>query len=261
MATQQRAEPDTERDTGAPRARDHLTVAVTTIMVISAEQLSALRVILRATEDECRHSPVGNLLEGHLKVVAVGALLSSGYAVMEGANQQGQGRVISLSDGVINTSIKERQHMPSAPGSEKAKNSPDIRIWAPCRLVVELQIRSKLGSQCALFSDNLVDDLDRVDRRTADAFVLAADLELYDALRGLKSDQRGRKAKHTELLASALPPASGLPESIASSPIRTHGGRLFCVGSRIRTSFGIDRVVLGVWAAAQDSNGADAVRP
>jgi len=219
-------------------------------MFLSAEQVSALRVVLQATEDECRRSPVGNLLEGHLKAVAVAALLSSGYSVMEGSNLQGQGRVISMSDGVIKTTIEERQHMASAPGSEKTKNSPDLRVWAPCRLIVELQIRSKLGSQSALFSDNLVDDLDRVGRRTADAFVLAADLELYDSLRGLKADPRGRKAKHTELLASALPPGSGLPDSMASNPIRTHGGRMFYLGSRIKTSFGIDRVILGVWAAA-----------
>lgn len=219
-------------------------------MSLSVEQLSAVRIILRATEVECAQSPVGNLLEGHLKVIAIGALISAGYAVMEGANVAGQGRVISLENGLLTASLQPRPHMPSSPGSGKAKNSPDIRVWHPCRLVVELQIRSQLGSQSALFSDNLADDLGRLERSTVDAFVLAADLDLYNSLRGLKLDARGRPAKHTELFASALPDVSEFPDAIAQDPVHTPNGRWRWLGSRLRTSFGIERIVVGLWVAA-----------
>jgi len=221
----------------------------TKTMPLSEAQLGALRHILQSVCDECRESPVGNLLENHLKVVALGRLLTSGFSVMEGSNVAGQGRVVSMTGNVVNSHLQERDHMPPALGSTKVKNSPDIRIWEPCRLVVELQVRSTLGSQSALFSDNLVDDLDRVIRGTADAFVLAADFALYESLRGLKADPRGRKAKHTEVLEAALPSRAALSGTVQSDPIPTAGGRFSCLGSRFMTRFGIERVVIAVWAA------------
>src|SRR6266550_281989 len=177
-------------------------------------QRRALKIILSALETECRDSPLGNLLEGHLKVVAIHKLLGAGYSVMEGSNVPDRGRVISLERGRLRQTLEPRPHIPAASGSGKLKNSPDLRVWQPCRLVVELQVRSEFGSQSALFSDNLADDLDRIMRGSADAFILAADRGIYESLRGLKADPRGRPAKHTERFEAVLPPTDQLPDSL-----------------------------------------------
>jgi hypothetical protein len=107
-------------------------------------------------------------LEAHLKVVIVEALLRSGHEVLEGSSRN-TGKRVFLAEGGVRTVNEPLPHMVAATGSIKTKNSPDIRVWAPARLVLELQVRSILGTQDSLFSDNLVDDLDRVQRGAADA--------------------------------------------------------------------------------------------
>jgi hypothetical protein len=218
-------------------------------MTLGVQQLQALDVIIAACASECTNTPLGNLLEGHLKVAAVNALLQSDYSVMEGANARGSGRVIALRDGKLTAVIEPRPQMPAREGSVKLKNSPDIRVWTPCRLIVELQVRTSFGSQCALFSANLADDLDRIRRRAADAFVLAADVPLYNALCGIKENNRGRKPKHAALIRNALPPLSGLLTDHKAMPPQVRGDYV-CAGLRISSLYGIDRCVVAVWSAA-----------
>lgn len=217
---------------------------------INDEQVKAVRIAAQAAVDECRRSPVGNLLEAHLKVVIVDALLRAGYGVMEGSTRN-TGKVIHLQDGRIETTDEKRPRMAPAPGSEKQTLSPDLRVWTPIRVVIELQIRTVLGSQDALFSGNLVDDLDRVSRGVADAFILAADQQIYDALRGIKNDTRGRKPKHAETCFNTLPGVAKCGESLPTAPISSECGRFLCLPALVRTEFGLERVVVAFWRAAQ----------
>ena len=216
---------------------------------VNADQLKAVRIGMQAALDECSRSPVGNLLEGHLKVVLVDSLLRAGYSVLEGSTRN-IGKAVRMQDGKLKVTEAERPKMDPATGSEKRTLSPDLRIWSPVQVVVELQIRTVLGSQDALFSDNLVDDFDRVHRGVADAFILAADRPIYDALRGIKKDPRGRKPKHPEQLASSLPDVEKLEEQFPAAAIPSACGRFQCLAAIARTSFGLDRIVAGFWTAA-----------
>jgi hypothetical protein len=219
-------------------------------VTLEDRSLDALRTILEACAQECARSPLGNLLEGHLKVMAAQALLAGGYSILESANAKGLGRVLSLADGRVNMKLDARPLMAAAPESMRAKNSPDLRVWEPCRLIVELQVRSQFGSQSALFSDNLLDDVERVRRRSADAFVLAADRLLYDGLCGVKRDPRGRKAKRLAAIGAALPVCSSLGAGTEprSWPVETRGD-LLVTGTLLRGDYGVERCVIGVWRA------------
>ena len=219
-------------------------------------QLTAVRIATRAALDECRQSPVGNLLEAHMKVVVVSALLRAGYSIMEGSTRN-TGKVIGLRNGRITITNEDRPTMAPAVGSEKKTLSPDLRVWGPIRMVIELQIRTVLGSQDALFSDNLVDDLDRVLRGVADAFILAADRPLYDALRGIKTDNRGRKPKHTETCSRALPDSETLGEDIPAVPGCSACGRFSSLAVLARTEFGLERVIVSLWRGGQPCAEAD----
>lgn len=218
-------------------------------MGLDQAQLSALGVVLSACAEECLRSPLGNLLEGHLKVVAADALLRAGYSIMESANAKGQGRVLSLKDGRVGSEVESRPTIPAHSDSTRTRMSPDLRIWRPCRLVLELQVRSTFGSQSALFSENLFDDVRRVSMSAVDAFVLAADRELYDALRGIKQDARGRKSKHGDLFVHLLPPSASLARCADSLAWPWSKHDPFEVsGALLGTSFGLERCIVGVRA-------------
>ena len=220
-------------------------------MPLDQVQLAALHAILKACAEECVHSPIGNLLEGHLKVISAEALLRAGYSLMESANRRGSGRLLSLKDGRIHHSECPRETIAALPDTGKKIMSPDLRIWEPCRLVVELQVRSMFGSQSALFSDNILDDMTRVGRSAAGAFVLAADRPLYDALRGIKADNRGRKAKHRHVLPHLFPPSESLASGTfdpAAWPVSTHLETWEVSGVVLETPFGVNRCVVGIWA-------------
>lgn len=222
-------------------------------MALDEPQLSAVNAILQVCATECCRSALGNLLEGHLKVVALEALLRGGYSVLESANLKGHGRVLSLQGGRLNAAVDARPSIAALADSGNAKMSPDIRVWAPCRLVVELQVRSCFGSQSALFSENLFDDLSRVGNSRVDAFVLAADRPIYDQLCGIKANPRGRKPKYAEIIKGWLPTADSLSPWNAQhawAPVARIGGFANVAGALVSTPFGIERCVIGVWRAA-----------
>ena len=203
---------------------------------MTPDQRAALAVAFSAVVDECQTSVVGNLLENHLKVVVVDRLLRAGYSVMEGTSRAGQGKIIRLDGDRVSVQFVSRASMPT---------SPDLRIVAPAQLVLELQARSLFGTQDTLFSANIVDDLARVRDSRADAFIFAADREIYDPIRGLKSNNRGRKALAPEVLAGALPPSVSCE---SGESVQCHGpsGEFECSLSRIVSPFGTERVVLAL---------------
>ncbi len=218
-------------------------------MPLDVEQLHAVRIILRAIHEECRTVPLGNLLEGHVKVVAVNALLLQDHAILEGAGRRGVGRLVRIENGRLIQSLDRLPDMAPRKGSEKARLSPDIRVRAPCKLVVEIQIRTQFGSQATLFSDNLADDLDRVRRGVADVLLFVADRPIYESLRGLKADSRGRKAKHTEVFLATLPQPDSLPGHVGDMGAPREQSEFGYIGSCAESTFGVQHVVLALWSA------------
>lgn len=214
---------------------------------LSPDQLDAIDVIA-ATALECSVGrPLGNLSEGFLKVSCIEALLFKGYSLLESSNRANLGRLIWLHDGEIRGGLVPRDTIAADPTSMKLWNSADLRVYSPCTLVVELQCRSQFGSQAAVFSANIADDLRRVDRGTAHLFVLAADRVVYDALRGIKQDRRGRKAAYSfeDDFPEPTPLESGRHVSQSAS-VRA-GRQVFAIAAE--SQFGTDRVVLCAWQA------------
>ena len=222
-------------------------------MDLTLDQTRATRIMLDALAHECESNPLGNLLENHLKVIAATALLKAGFTLMEGTSRAGKGKLLRLDAGHMTMTFVPRPPTGIAPGSSKAWNSPDLRVWEPCRLVVELQIRSYYGTQDTLFSDNLRDDLSRISAGTADVLLLAVDQPIYDSLRGLRTDPRGRRAMMPRIFAQVLPAAETLGTAIHDDPIRSPEGLLSSLGARLATPFGIERIVLAVSRAAPTS--------
>lgn len=203
---------------------------------MTSDQIDALDLVFSAVVDECRSSVVGNLLENHLKVVVVDRLLRTGHSIMEGTTRAGQGKVLRLDQGRVSV-----QYVPR----ESRATSPDIRIVAPVSLVLELQARSLYGTQDALFSANIVDDLERVRDGRADAFILAADRGIYDPIRGVKANNRGRRALAPDILAAALPPSQAC-ERGESTKCRVANGEFTCWIARVASPYGTERIIVAI---------------
>ena len=220
-------------------------------MSLNEAQLAAMRIALGACASECKNSILGNLLEAHLKVVAANALLQAGYSILESANRKGQGRLLSLQGGRLTAQFEPRLNLSVFEDSKQQKLSPDLRVWTPCQLVLEFQVRSCFGSQSALFSDNLFDDLRRVGNSVVDGFILAADRPLYDALRGKKIDARGRKARYAVVLQNILPSSDSLAQT--SDPgtwsMQLSAEHFAAIGALLQTPFGVERCIVGMWRA------------
>ena len=196
----------------------------------------ALAIAFSAVVDECRLSAVGNLLENHLKVVIVDRLLRAGHSVMEGTSRAGKGKVLRLDGSRMDVQYVSR---PSK------STSPDIRIVAPEPLVLELQARSLYGTQDTLFSAYIVDDLERVRDGRADAFILAADRDIYDPIRGVKANNLGRRALAPDVLAASLPPSQSC-ECGESVECRVPSGEFACSIARVASPYGTERIILSV---------------
>ena len=210
------------------------------------QQFLAFRAVLQSIYDECARSPVATMMENHLKVVVLETLLPMGYGFLEGSARTGVGKLLRLHDGVVNVELCSRPTMNAGPESECAKNSPDIRIWDPCHLIIELQTRSCYGTQDTLFSRNIADDLSRVRRGDAGAFILACDRPIYDALRGIKNDNRGRKALHTDVFERLLPDSDSLTDCFPDLPVCSYDGCYMVLAAKTPPTFGMQRVVIGV---------------
>jgi hypothetical protein len=217
--------------------------------------IGALVLVHKAVAGLCSSHPFATSSEGTVKAAVLKELLLAGYTVLEGSSRGA--KTLSYANGTVQVALAGKvPRMAATANSGKTKNSPDIRIWSPARMVVELQVRSTLSSQDALFSGNILDDLDRVRSRTADLFVLAADRQIYDALRGEKTETRGRKAANPALL-KALFPSSGSLTSVGGFHTYHDGDTCFrTFASRPEPVWGIERVVVLVMNASPPTQAA-----
>jgi hypothetical protein len=229
--------------------------------------LDVIRLVVEAFRIDCCQNPVATISEGHLKVVAMQALLSSDVELLEGSAKAAIRKRLGLANGrmtitevprrtpeeAVLRSLDKFRAAPVGDAAIKTKQtSADLRVCSPCSLVFEFQTRSIYGTQDTLSWKTLVDDLDRLVLGKADVFVLACDLPIYNSLRGLKLDGRGRKAGlPMDLAQEILPAADTLPfegvsevRNLSSSKF----GMLRCVGCRTPEVAAVERVILGTWA-------------
>ena len=205
------------------------------------QRVAALRLLLATIRARCLLTPLPNLLENALKVDCLHALLLHGYQFMEGTSRAGRGKVVSLSGERLEFQYVAR---------ESLETSPDIRIVSPVDMVLELQARSLFGTQDTLFSHNVLDDLNRVQRGAAHAFLLASDAPIYNALRGLRQNNRGRKAAAPDELAVVLPASDKLANDFPNDPVQCEDSRFMHLGACFISNFGTERVVVVIWRTA-----------
>jgi hypothetical protein len=213
--------------------------------------LRAAQVIFDTTLAVCREEPLATVGEGQVKAAIARGLLEDGFSVLEGS--AAGAKVLTLKDGTIRVQAAVLPEMAPAPGSSKRRLSPDVRVWAPVQLAIEVQCRSIWGSQDTLFSANILDDLTRICTGRAHLLVLAFDRPIYDSLRGLKADTRGRKALATDVFATLLPDSKSLgPTKAASNP--SAGPYSVGLWAAVTSSpWGVDRVVVVALGHSQAS--------
>jgi hypothetical protein len=229
--------------------------------------LGLIRSVLVAFHDECAANPVATISEGHLKVVAMRALLAAGATLIEGSGNATINKKLSLRDGRLHIEAIARRtteenlvrmvadlHRKAADRPRMKQTSSDLRVFEPCRLVFELQARSIYGSQDTLFWANLVDDYERLTSGRADVFIIACDAPIYDLLRGNRRDRRGRKAGFAaDEARELLPSIEMLPVGVVSDTHELRSsrfGRLRALGCRTAVSVAVERVVLATWAVS-----------
>ena len=200
---------------------------------------------LEAIRLECESNILATLNEMHLKVVALNTLLQAGFIVLEGSSRN-RVKALRLVEGRLDVTHQARTPLMARSGDATGL-SADIRVGDPASLVVELKTRSIHGSQDAIASETILKDLERVGQRMVDLFILAADRELYDRLRGLGRRPRGRKARAPELFINVMPASETLGPRFASEPVSALGGHFEVLGSRISSPAGTERVVIGCW--------------
>jgi hypothetical protein len=223
--------------------------------------------VLVAFHDECSTNPVATVSEGHLKVVAMRALLGAGASLIEGSGKAAVNKRLCLTDGALRVEEVARRSPEEniarllAKARPKSDDQPrirqtssDLRVCEPCQLVFELQARSIYGSQDTLFWTNLIDDYDRLAKGRADVFVMACDAPIYESLRGNRGDRRGRKAGLPADVAKELLPAAETLEVGAAAQIQdlnsSRFGRLRVMGCRSAPRAAVGRVILATWAVS-----------
>src|SRR5574341_572738 len=169
----------------------------------------------------------------------VDVLIAPSVPTLEGSARN-RAKALQLIDGRLDVTDQVRVPLLAQSG-EARKFSADTRVGEPASLVVELKARSIHGSQDAIGSDTILKDQERVGGRTVDLFVLVADRELYDRLRGLGRDSRGRKARAPDLFASVMPASESLSPDFGSDRARSgpwrslRGARIPVASTRDRT--------------------------
>ena len=224
---------------------------------MSNDASRAMDAVYAASFRLCSESPFATIGEGQLKGAILRALLQAGFSVLEGSTKN-TGKVLSLQDGAVAVTLAPLPPMPALAGSTATRWSPDVRIWEPIRLVAEIQARSIWGTQDALFSKNLLNDLDRICSGLAHFFVFCCDLPIYLALLGEKTDTRGRKAAGKDIFCNLLPH----PDSLSSTPshFKSKCGPYSVIvsGGLTPPIWGVQRVVLVIVGDKESSSVAAA---
>lgn len=231
---------------------------------VQAPQLILLEQLLQAATTECVHSPTATWSAQHLKATLVRALLTGGCAVLEPGARPREGKLLRLVDDVVRV---ERAALPErrvAGGGRRPVRAPDLRVWEPERLDVELVARGTFAPAARDLGRAVLDRFGRLASRATDALVLVCDRRSYDALRRGSGSADGA-AEGCEpralaaLCAAVLPPSGALSAAgLASFDADVGGGRVYAGRARVTPMvFGVQRVVAAVWLASGATTALD----
>lgn len=219
-------------------------------------QRALLQSTLDAALEACLRSPVATLDGAHLRAVLLGALLERGCAVLEPAAAPRRGKLLRLVEEVVRV---ERVPLPPRPGAatgRRAPRPPDLRVWQPERLDLEVHARGTFAVPAPGAGRALLERLGRLASRATDAVVLACDRRSYDALRRPVAGRATAPAHEdaapppsplAALCGAVLPPSCSLGSGFEEHEADVGRGRVYvAVGAVTPMVFGVQRVVVGL---------------
>ena len=191
-----------------------------------------------------RH-PLALIKEGFLETIAKDAALRSGASIIEPSGRGGSQNVISMKGELLHQSVRDKLGSllgcQNGPGRPPGEQSPDVWLLFPDNreFRLELKVRCRFSSSNSNASGPIVKDLCNVVAGERDAFLLAADREVYERIHRAKKRGKRRSKEHELLLTKLLPenPDSCIPQlnSVGSDPPLFTSVVTFktCVGMRI----------------------------
>lgn len=231
-------------------------------------QLALLHDVLHAAQAACERGAAATLDSAHLRALLFERLLEDGCTLLEPTAEPGQGRLLRLDEAVVRT---ERVALPAAgEGRGRAARPPDLRVWAPERLGIDVHARGTFARPGRDAGAALLHRVARLARRESDVLLLACDRRSYDRLRWLRgadapaegaSARRGRgKAPGADgddgaalraLCAAVLPPSAALGAELSEHEVDVGRGMVYVAQAAVTPMvFGVQRVVAGLWLRA-----------
>ncbi|HEU4628968.1 MAG TPA: hypothetical protein VFS08_04460 [Gemmatimonadaceae bacterium] len=231
-------------------------------------QLTLLRTVLHAAQAACEHGAAATLDSAHLRALLFERLLEGGCTLLEPMGEPGQGRLLRLDDAVVRT---ERVALPvPGGGRRRAPRPPDLRIWAPERLELDVHARGTFARPGREAGAVLLQRLARLGRRESDALLLACDRRSYDRLRWFPGraavatdDAQGGLARRRResvrsdgdepsalraLCAAVLPPSASLGAEPTEHAVEVGRGTVYEARAVVTPMvFGVQRVVAALW--------------
>ena len=234
-------------------------------------QLALLHTVVRAAQAACERAAAATLDAAHLRGLLFERLLEDGCTLLEATGEPGRGRLLRLDDAVVR---RERVALPApAEGGVRAPRPPDLRLWAPERLGVDVHARGTFARPARDAGAALLQRLARLARRESDALVLACDRRSYDRLRwvgtnreapGVGAAAPGRRGRTNArkgdgedaaalraLCAAALPPSAALGGELSEHEAEVGRAMTYVASAAVTPMvFGVQRVVVGLWLRA-----------
>lgn len=221
------------------------------------------RALLQTTLDlalaTCLRSPVATADGAHLRAVLLGELLGAGCALLEPAAESRRAKLLRLADDVVRV---ERVPLPPGPPGRRRPRPPDLRLWHPERLDVEVHARGAFALPPAGAGRLLHERLARLAARATDVVLLACDRRSYDVLRRPPAGRGEGEGGHTPLsalCAAVLPPSCTLAADFEEAECDVgRGQRWLSIGAVTPMVFGVQRVVVALTLRAGTPRPLDA---
>src|SRR5690554_5423953 len=104
--------------------------------------------LLADAYDECVRSPAATVDGGHLRGVLLDRVLRAGHGVVEPTAEARMGRLLRLDDDVMRVERVALSARRATAGGRPAR-PPDLRLWTPERLDVDLFARGTFWAPAA----------------------------------------------------------------------------------------------------------------
>ena len=216
-------------------------------------QLALVEQLLHLAAAECVQSPTATWGAQHLKATLVRELLRDGCAVLEPTARPREGKLLRLEGDVVRT---VRQALPDrrpAGAGRRPVRAPDLRLWEPERLDVELVARGTFAPAARDLGRAMLERFARLASRGTDVLLLACDRRSYDALRqgGAGEEPAPGSCEPralAALCAAVLPESRDLSAGTATFESDLGAGVHYAGRARVTPMvFGVQRVIAAVW--------------